>query len=68
MDRREKTMIELCFAVSNKETGEEVHRNYGKFESMEDFYLYMDFKYGYTSRNYHFLLSGREIKTIKNKG
>lgn len=30
-------MIELCYAVSDKETGEEVHRNYGKFGSMEDF-------------------------------
>ena len=55
-------MIELCYAISDKKTGEEVHRNYGKFGSMEDFYSYMDFRYGYTSRNYHFLLSGREIK------
>ena len=55
-------MIELCYAISNKETGEEIYRNYGKFDSMEDFYSYMDFRYGYTRSNYHFLLSGREIK------
>lgn len=55
-------MIELCYAVSDRETGEEVYRNYGKFESMEDFYSYMDFRYGYTSQNSTFMLSGREIK------
>ena len=54
-------MVELYYAVSSKETGEEVHRNHGIFEFMEDFYSYMDFRYGYTSRNYSFLLSGREI-------
>lgn len=54
-------MIELCYAVSDKKTGEEVHRDYGKFDSLEEFYSYMDFRYGYTSRNYSFLLSGREI-------
>lgn len=55
-------MIELCYIVSDHETGEEVYRNYGKFESMEDFYSYMNFRYGYTSRNSTFMLSGREIK------
>lgn len=54
-------MIELCYAISDKKTGEEVHRSYGKFDSMDDFYLYIDFRYGYTSRNYSFLLSGRKI-------
>lgn len=54
-------MIELCYIVFNKETGEEIHRNYGKFESMNDFYSYIDFRYGYTNRNYNFLLSGRNI-------
>lgn len=54
-------MIELCYSVSDKKTGEEVLRDYGKFESLDVFYSYMDFRYGYISRNYHFLLSGREI-------
>lgn len=54
-------MIELCYAVSSKSTGEEIKRGYGKFESMDDFYSYMNFRYGFTSRDYKFLLSGREI-------
>jgi len=54
-------MIELCYSVSNKESGEEVLRSYGKFENIEDFYSYMNFRYGYTSHGYHFMLSGREI-------
>lgn len=54
-------MIELCYAISDKKTGEEVHRSYGKFDSMDDFYLYISFKHGYTDRNYSFLFSGREI-------
>ena len=54
-------MIELCYAISSKKTGKEVLRSYGKFENINDFYSYIDFRYGYTSRNYHFMLSGREI-------
>lgn len=54
-------MIELCYSVSSRSTGEEVLRDYGKFDNMDDFYSYMNFRYGYTSRNYTFLLSGREI-------
>ncbi len=54
-------MIELCYAVSDKRTGEEVLRDYGKFQNMDDFYSYMNFKYSYTSCNYHFMLSGREL-------
>ena len=54
-------MIELCFAISNKKTGEEVLRDYGKFDNLESFYYYISFRYGYTSRDYNFLLSGREI-------
>lgn len=55
-----RKMVELCYAISN-DSGEEILRGYGKFESMDDFYSYMNFRYGYTSRDYHFLLSGREI-------
>lgn len=54
-------MIELCYAVSDKETGREVHRDYGTFDSLDDFYWYMDCKYGYTNRDYSFLLNGRDI-------
>lgn len=54
-------MIELYYAVSNKKTGEEVLRDYGKFKNMDDFYSYMEFRYNYTSRNYSFLLSGRKV-------
>lgn len=55
-------MIELCYTISDKKTGEEVHRNYGKFDSLDEFYSYMKFRFGYTSRNYSFLLSGIEIQ------
>ena len=54
-------MIELCFAISSKKSGEEVYRSCGKFESLESFYNYVACRYGYTSRNYDFMLSGREI-------
>lgn len=36
-------MIELYYAVSNKKTGLGVHRDNGIFDSIEDFYSYMDF-------------------------
>lgn len=55
-------MTELYYAISNKETGEEVIRDHGNFENMDDFYSLMDFLYGYTSRDYHFVFSGREIE------
>ena len=54
-------MIELYYAVSDRKTGEEIHRDHGIFESMEDFYSYMDFRYGYTIRDYTFMLSGRDV-------
>lgn len=54
-------MIELSFAVSAKRSGEEVLRDYGKFEDLNDFFNYVATRYGYTSRNYDFMLSGREI-------
>ena len=55
-------MVELCYAVFTKKSGEEILRGYGKFDSMEDFYSFINFRYGYTSKNYHFLLGGREIQ------
>lgn len=55
-------MIELSFAVSSKKTGKEVYRSYGKFESLDDFFSYVATRYGYTSRDYDFMLSGREMK------
>ena len=53
-------MIELYFAISSKKTGEEVLRDHGNFDNLESFYNYILFKYGYTSRDYSFILSGRE--------
>lgn len=55
-------MIELSFAVSSKKTGEEVHRSYGKFENLDDFFSYVATRYGYTNRDYDFMLSGREVR------
>lgn len=54
-------MIELCFYITDKKSGEEVYRNSGKFTSLEAFYNYMATRYNYTSRDYHFELSGRYI-------
>lgn len=54
-------MIELSFLVSSKETGKEVYRSSGKFESLESFFYYISIRYGYTNRNYNFMLSGKEI-------
>lgn len=51
--------IELYYCVTSKATGEEVKRCHGKFANMDDFYDYMQFRYGYTSNNYTFLLSGK---------
>ncbi len=58
---RNEKVIELCYAVSDKASGEEVLRSCGKFESMDDFYSNVNFRYGYTSLEYHFILSDREI-------
>lgn len=54
-------MVELYFAISSKKTGEEVLRDYGKFNDLESFYYYISSKYGYTSRCYSFILSGRTV-------
>ena len=54
-------MIELSFAISSKKSGKEVYRSKGKFESLDSFFHYVATRYGYTSRNYDFMLSGREV-------
>ena len=54
-------MIELCYSVSDKRTGIEVCRGCGKFESLDSFYAYMKLKYGYSSHDHSFMLSGRKI-------
>lgn len=55
-------MIELSYAVSSKRSGEEVLRDCGTFENLDDFFSYVATRYRYTSRNYDFMLSGREKK------
>ena len=54
-------MIVLSFAISNKKTGEELLRSSGIFESLDSFFDYIKTKYGYSSRNSDFVLSGKEI-------
>lgn len=54
-------MIELCFVISSKKSGEEVYRGEGKFQTLDSFFRYIATRYSYTSRSYNFMLSGREI-------
>lgn len=55
-------MIELSYIIVDKKSGEYVLRDYGIFESLNEFYAYMQFRYNYTSYNYDFILSGRKIE------
>lgn len=52
--------IELYYSINSKITGEEVKRSYGKFENMDDFYNYIKF-IGYNTKDYTFLLSGKDF-------
>ena len=55
------SMIILSFAISNKKTGKEILRSSGTFESLDSFFHYIKTRYGYSSRNSDFMLSGKEI-------
>ena len=54
-------MIVLSFAISNKKTGKEILRSSGTFESLDSFFHYIKTRYGYSSCNSDFMLSGKEI-------
>lgn len=54
-------MIELYYAVSSRKTGEEVLVDCGKFESVDDFFSFIEFRYGYTERDYSFVFSGANL-------
>ena len=54
-------MIDLCFYITDKKSGKEVYRSSGIFHNLESFYNYMDYRYGFTDRDYHFEISGRII-------
>lgn len=47
-------MLEVCYEISNKKTGEICKKGSGKFESIDDFFDYMNWRYGYNTKNYHF--------------
>lgn len=58
--------IELCCKVYNKKTGEEVFHGFKSvtkiFDSMDDFYSYMLFRYGFDTKYYSFVISGHDIE------
>lgn len=57
--------VELCCKVYDRKTGEEVFHGFKNvtkiFDSMEDFYNYMMFRYGFDSKFYKFVISGHDI-------
>ena len=57
--------VELSYKIFSKDTGKEVKRGTQIFDSIEMFYTVMEFRYGFCTRLYSFVYSGREI-SIKN--
>lgn len=57
--------VELCCRVYSKKTGDEVFHGFKSltkiFGSMEDFYNYMLFRYGFDTKFYNFVISGHDI-------
>ena len=54
-------MIDLCFYISDKESGKEIYRSSGIFTSLNTFYNYIAMRYGWTSRDYDIEISGKII-------
>lgn len=54
-------MIDLCFYISDKESGKEIYRSRGIFTSLNTFYNYIAMRYGWTSRDYDIEISGKII-------
>lgn len=57
--------VELCCKVFSKKTGDEVFSGFESvtknFDSMEDFYSYMLFRYGFDTKFYKFVVSGHDV-------
>lgn len=54
-------MIKVCCEITNKK-GEVVKNIYNEiFDNLNHFWFVMNVKYGYSSRDYDFIISGKEI-------
>lgn len=54
-------MIDLCFYILDKKSGDEIYRSKGIFTSLNSFYSYIAMRYGWTDRDYDIEISGKVI-------
>lgn len=58
-------MIEISCHITDKRTGRTVFDGFkngsAKFDSIEEFYFYMRFRYGFDADNHSFSIGGRVV-------